>query len=137
MELPGYFLADLPPEAELSPAMIAEACQTLKRNREKHLMSRSTADIVKILAEIAVEWRQPENKFRKLALEFGPAETGFSRPVLERGLDGFFAQMTPENFQALLAQELGEARRIVDLALTEALVVLIKGAQLHRERAPR
>ncbi|HEY4414812.1 MAG TPA: acyl-CoA reductase [Verrucomicrobiae bacterium] len=112
MELPGYFLADLPPEAELSPAMIAEACQALKRNREKHLASRSTTDIVKILAEIAVEWRQPENKFRKLALEFGPAATGFSRAVLERGLDKFFAQLTPENFQALLTQEFGETQRL-------------------------
>jgi hypothetical protein len=34
MNLPNYFLADLPPEAALSPTMIAEACQTLKRNRE-------------------------------------------------------------------------------------------------------
>jgi hypothetical protein len=37
MNLPNYFLADLPPEATLSPAMIAEACQTLKRNREHYL----------------------------------------------------------------------------------------------------
>ena len=42
MNLPNYFLADLPPEATLSPAMITEACQTLKRNRERYLASRST-----------------------------------------------------------------------------------------------
>ena len=29
MNLPNYFLADLPPEATLLPAMITEACQTL------------------------------------------------------------------------------------------------------------
>ena len=37
MNLPNYFLADLPPEAALSPLMISEACQTLKRNREQFL----------------------------------------------------------------------------------------------------
>lgn len=108
MNLPHYFFADLPPEAVLSPKMIAEACDTLKRNREKYLLPRTTGDIVKILCEIAAEWLQPENKFRKLALEFGPAETGFSKPILERGLDNFFKQFTPENFQALLTQEFGD-----------------------------
>jgi len=112
MNLPNYFLADLPPEAVLSPKMIAEACEALKRNREKYLRPRSTDDIVKILCEVASEWLRPENKFRKLALALGPAETGFSRAVLEKGLDGFFRQFTPENFQALLEQELGHAERL-------------------------
>ena len=67
MNLPNYFLADLPPEATLSPTMIAEACHTLKRNREKYLMSRTTDDLVKILCEVAAEWLQQENKFRRLA----------------------------------------------------------------------
>ena len=88
--------------------MIASACEMLKRNREKYLLPRPTDEIVKILCEVGAAWLQPENHFRKLALELGPAETKFSRPVLERGLDGFFRQFTPENFQALLAQELGD-----------------------------
>lgn len=112
MNLPNYFFADLPPEATLSPTMIAAACDTLKRNREKYLLPRSTDEVVKLLCEAAEEWLQPDNKFRKLALEFGPAETGFSRAVLQKGLDGFFRQFTPENFQALLAQELGEAASV-------------------------
>jgi hypothetical protein len=112
MNLPNFFFADLPPEAALSPTMIAAACETLKRNREKYLLSRPTDEIVKILCEIAAEWLLPENKFRHLALEFGPAETGFSKPILEKGLDGFFRQFTPENFHVLLEQELGHARRL-------------------------
>jgi hypothetical protein len=47
-----------------------------------------------------------------LSLELGPAETGFSQAVLQNGLDGFFRQFTPENFQALLAQELGHVHRL-------------------------
>ena len=112
MNLPNYFLADLPPEATLSSAMIHAACDTLKRNRDKYLHPRPTAAVVKTLCEVANDWLQPENPFRTLALERGPVETGFSKAVLERGLDGFFRRFTPENFQSLLEQELGHAQRL-------------------------
>lgn len=112
MNLPNYFFADLPSEAELSPKMIAESCDVLKRNREKFLLPRKTDDIVKILCEVAAGWLQPDNKFRRLALEQGPERTGFSKEILAAGLDGFFRRFTPENFQALLAQELGDAGRL-------------------------
>jgi hypothetical protein len=107
MNLPNYFLADLPPEATLSPAMLSEACQTLKRNRERYLAGRSTEQLVKVLSDVAAAWRQPDNTFRKLALELGPAETGFSTETLKRGLDNFFRQINPDNLQALLNQDLG------------------------------
>ncbi|HEV2434799.1 MAG TPA: acyl-CoA reductase [Verrucomicrobiae bacterium] len=119
MNLPNYFLADLPLEATLSPTMLAEACQTLKRNRERYLAGRSTEQLVKVLSDVAAAWRQPDNTFRKLALELGPAETGFSVETLKRGLDGFLGHMTRENLQALLVQELGEVRRLEAMTATE------------------
>jgi Acyl-CoA reductase (LuxC) len=119
LNLPNYFLADLPPEATLSPAMLAEACQTLKRNRERYLAGRSTQQLVKVLSDVAAAWRQPDNTFRKLALELGPAETGFSVETLKRGLDGFFRQMARENLDAMLVQELGDVRRLDALTATE------------------
>jgi len=112
MNLPNYFLADLPPEATLSPAMITEACQTLKRNREHYLAARSTDGLVKILDEVAEGWLEPHNSFRTLALELGPEKTGFSRATLAKGLDNFFRQLTHDNFHTLLQQEFGHAHRI-------------------------
>lgn len=106
MNLPNYFLADLPPEATLSPAMISEACQTLKRNRENYLANRSTQSLVNFLSELAENWLTPEFPFRKFALENAKA-IGFSRATLERGLDNFFKQLTHESFHALIVQELG------------------------------
>ena len=128
MNLPNYFLADLPPEAELTPTIIVAACDTLKRNREKYLEPRSTDEMINFLCELGAEWLRPENKFRQLALKSqvgvqasacspdtlkrelqssGVPFTGFSPPILARGLDDFFRRFTPENFQALLAQDLG------------------------------
>jgi hypothetical protein len=89
--------------------MIMEACQTLKRNRERYLASRSTGSLVKILSEVAANWLQAGDPFRKLALEAGPAKTGFSRETLAKGLDNFFRQLTPDNFHMLLVQEFGDA----------------------------
>jgi len=115
MNLPNYFLADLPPEATLSPAMVTEACQALKRNREQYLARRTTDQQVKLLSRLAEEWQDAGSPFRQLALERGPGEAGFSRATLERGLDAFFRQLTRENLHALLIQDLGEPRRLDQL----------------------
>jgi len=120
VNLPNYFLADLPPEATLSPTMIAEACQTLKRNRERYLMNRSTDGMVKVLSNVAESWLEPDYSFRKYALELGPAQTGFPHATLMRGLDDFFKQLTRENFHALLIQEFGDAKRLDALTATPA-----------------
>jgi Acyl-CoA reductase (LuxC) len=118
VNLPNYFLADLPPEAVLSPAMIAEACQTLKRNREHYLAARSTESLIKTLSNVAESWLEPDYPFRKYALELGLLQTGFSRETLSRGLDGFFTQLTRENFHALLLQEFGDAKRLDAMCAT-------------------
>lgn len=110
MNLPNYFLADLPPEATLSPVMLGEACLALKRNREQYLAARSTEQLVNTLCEVAAGWLQAENPFRKLAVTEGPAQTGFPRATLEKGLDSLFRQFTRENFRALLTQDFGDTR---------------------------
>jgi hypothetical protein len=120
MNLPNYFLADLPPEATLSAAMIGEACQTLKRNRERYLEHRSTAGLVGLLSDVSKSWLDPGFPLRRLALEQGPAATGFSAATLASGLDCFFKRLTPDNFQALLEQDLGHAQRLDKLVATEA-----------------
>ncbi|MCX6922408.1 MAG: hypothetical protein NT154_04220 [Verrucomicrobia bacterium] len=120
MDLPNYFLADLPPEATLSAAMIGEACQTLKRNREHYLAHRSTHSLVQTLTDVARDWLEPDYPFRKLALEQGPAATGFSRATLARGLDSFFRQLTRDQFHALLEQDLGHAHRLDEMVSGEA-----------------
>jgi hypothetical protein len=118
VNLPNYFLADLPPEATLSPAMISEACQTLKRNRERYLLNRPTESLIKVLSDVADGWLEAENKFRKFALELGPVQTGFSRETLAHGLDNFFKQLTRENFHALLVQEFDDAKRLDAICAT-------------------
>jgi len=120
MSLPNYFLADLPPEATLSPAIVSEACQTLKRNRTQFLARRTTESVIDLVAGVAAEWLDPGHSFRRLALEQGPSALRFSRPTLERGLDAFFAELTADNLGTLVLQELGHPRRLDDFCASAA-----------------
>ena len=119
MNVPNYFLADLPPEATLSPAMISEACQTLKRNRGQYLANRSTQSLVKFLSELAENWLEAGFPFRQMAMENARA-IGFSKAILQRGLDNFLKQLTRENFHALLHQEFGDAKRLDEVCATHS-----------------
>ncbi|HZL42526.1 MAG TPA: acyl-CoA reductase [Verrucomicrobiae bacterium] len=112
MNLPNYFLADLPPEAVLGASMLEEACLTLKRNREKYLAGRSTHALVEILSEVGANWLRPDYAIRKLALELGPGATGFSVQTLTRGLESFFRQLDSESLTGLLVQDLGSPKRL-------------------------
>lgn len=116
MILPNYFLADLPPEATLSSLMIAEACQALKHNRRLYFASRSTQSMVNLLDHLAKDWLEQDYPFRKLALEQGPAATGFSRATLAAGLDSFFVELTQDNLHALLEQDLSHPQRLDEMA---------------------
>ncbi len=112
MNLPNYFLADLPAEASLTPTLITEACQTLRRNRQQYLTSRSTSSIIQLLDSLGREWLDTDSLFRVHMLEQGPAKTGFAQRTLQHGLDSFFKQLTAENLEALVKQELGDINRL-------------------------
>jgi hypothetical protein len=114
LNLPAYFLADLPAGAALTPGLISEACQTLKRNRARYLEGRSTESLIGLLDGVGREWLEADYPFRRHALEEGPAATGFSAAVLAAGLDSFFQQLTEQNLEDLLRQELGHPRRLDD-----------------------
>lgn len=115
MDLPRYFLADLADPAALTPAMVTDACLTLKANRRRYLRERTTADLIDAIAAVAEDWLDPANPFRRLALEQGPTLLGFSAPTLAAGLDDFFGSLTRENLRALVAQDLADPQRLDQL----------------------
>ncbi len=111
-ELPDYFLVDLPPEATLTPTVVREACEALKRNRRRYLLERPTEALLRTLGLVAEKWLDPEYPIRQIALEHGEAMSGFPKHTIEKGLDGFFRGMTQEALNHLILQDLGHVRRI-------------------------
>lgn len=141
MNLPNYFLADLPPEAELTSVLITEACQTLKRNRAQYLEARPTSQILRTLDKVGREWLEESSPFRQAALRDGPERTGFSREALAHGLDLFFQQLTLENLESLLRQELGHLHRLDAFhagedEMTQRRQAWARGPQLIAHLAP-
>lgn len=112
MNLPNYFLADLPDGAPITPNLLADACDSLRRNRESYLAPRSTRAMMDVLADTAAEWLNPEFPLRQMALAKGPAALGFSRQTLAAGLDAFFRQVTAENLGQWVEQDFGHQARL-------------------------
>ena len=70
-----YILADKQ-GADLSDTLIAEACQTLRTNREEYLVQIGNETIISKLVEAASLWLSPDYELRKLALAAAPETTG-------------------------------------------------------------
>jgi hypothetical protein len=119
MNLPNYFIADLPEEAVLTATMISDACETLRRNRTAYLAEHTTDSISKLLGRLAADWLDPEYPFRKLLLEHGPEQVGFSPGTLARGLDRFFKRLTPEALRYLVEQDLGHPARLDQMSASQ------------------
>jgi hypothetical protein len=135
MHLPNLFLADLPPEAVLTPSLVREACLAVKRNRTQWLTRRTSQELVELLAYNAERWLTPDFAFRQLALKRGSAETGFGPSTLARGLDAFFKTLTVESLNGLLTQELGDGRRLDEFSapageLRHGRLALARGPEL-------
>jgi Acyl-CoA reductase (LuxC) len=135
MNLPHLFLADLPPEAVLTPTLVRDACIAIKRNRATWLAARPTQELVELLAYAAERWLQPDNGFRLLALRQAPTELGIGAATLSRGLDGFLRQLTVEGLHALLLQDLGDTRRLDEFCgtpgeLRQGRTALARGPEL-------
>ena len=120
MELPNYFLADLPDRSMLTRQLITDACHTLKRNRLKFLATQTTESLIHVLSKLGREWLDPDFPFRKMALELGPAQTGFGTKTLADGLDRYFKHLTTESLEALVSQDLGSLTRLDEVAASSA-----------------
>jgi hypothetical protein len=112
MELPNYFLADLPDQSALNPGLISEACKNLKRNRERFLVQRPAEEIIRTIATVAKEWLDRDFPIRTKVLEEGPQQTGFTRETIVAGLTAFFGQITKESLEGLVIQDVGKVRRL-------------------------
>ena len=111
-KMPNYFLADLPEKAVLTPAVIAEACDALRQNRRRYLLDRPTESLLRTLGLVAEKWLDNDYPIRRMALERGARQSGFPLSSIQKGLDGLFQEMTAENLNLLLLQDLGHVRRL-------------------------
>jgi hypothetical protein len=114
LPLPECYLADLPPEAEITADLIREAWLALERNRESHLKAMSSREVMQTLENAAALWLEPDSPFMRHALAHGPEQLGFSPRTLEVGLRDLFASITVANLELWIEQDLGHPGRLDD-----------------------
>lgn len=135
LNLPDFFLIDLPEEIGVQPKLVGEACDRLKENGDRYLKPRSTSQIAHSLCNLAENWQDDEFPFRRKLIEEGAEKSGFSIEVLLDGLDRMFSQWTPEKFEFWLTQEFGHVERLDNLVSTrmearENKSSIVRGPQL-------
>jgi hypothetical protein len=113
---PNLFLADLGPELDLTPATVRDACLTIRRNRDAWLSKLRTRQIAEIIAYTAEQWLEPDCGFRARLLQEAPPTLGIGTSTLARGLDTFLRQLTLENLEGVVIQDLGDAKRLDDFS---------------------
>ena len=104
MNLPDYFLADLPAEASLTPDLITQACLTLKRNRHRFLLERTTSQLIETIRDAVDHWLHGTDPFLTRALSGSLSING---DALEAGLRNFFKKITADSLETVLLRELG------------------------------
>jgi hypothetical protein len=112
LNLPECYLADLPPEAEITVDLVREAWLALQRNREQTLAGMTTTTLLRDLENVASLWRDPESPFMRHALAVGPDQLGFSAATLEDGLRKLFSAITVPELEAWIEQDLGHPNRL-------------------------
>ncbi len=131
--LPNLFLADLDSSLVLTPSTVRDACHAIRRNRGSWLARLRTRQVAEIIAYVAEQWLEPHNGFRMRALSEGAAELGMGPGTLARGLDAFLRQLTLENLEGIVTQDLGDARRLDDFS---AGVAEVRGGRSAIARGP-
>ncbi|MDB6129720.1 MAG: Acyl-CoA reductase [Verrucomicrobiales bacterium] len=119
MNTPNFYLADLPKDAELTPKIISEACETLQRNRAQYLKDKSLNQMILLLSQLGEEWSNPDFDFRKRARMEGPEKTGFSKEVIDAGLADFFSKLTSRNIKSWLRIEFGSIEKLQQFSPTQ------------------
>lgn len=80
----------------LNRATLGEIAGHLRLQGQEVLRRKTRAHIIQTLAGIAKCWCLETYSLRKLALERVPANTGFSREMIARGIDLTFSKITKE-----------------------------------------
>lgn len=92
----------------LSPALLREQVDGLLAARERHLAERPTQEIAETIGRVAERFLDPADPLRRAAEDALPAVTGYSPPMVRRGLDAMAAQWRSERLRELLRAEFAD-----------------------------
>jgi hypothetical protein len=94
----------------LTPALLRDQARALAEARERSLVGRPVAEIVRVVDRVAARLLDPVDPLRQTAELALPAITHYSPAMIARVLDRMAADWRADRLNALLSAELGDAR---------------------------
>jgi hypothetical protein len=94
----------------LGPDQLAATMERVATARDAYLAELPIAEVVSRIDRAISRWLDPFSRWRRLAERALPAITGYSEPMVRKGLPGYLATFRQENLWRLLEAELGDPR---------------------------
>jgi hypothetical protein len=92
----------------LTPEQLAEIMERTAAARDAYLSTLPIERIVASVDRAVSRWLDPFSRWRRTAERALPAITGYSEPMVRKGLPGYLATFRAENLWRLLELELGD-----------------------------
>src|SRR3954470_372325 len=94
----------------LTPGQLGEIMERTAAARDVYLATLPIERVVASVDRAVSRWLDPYSRWRRLAERALPAITGYSEPMVRKGLPGYLATFRAENLWRLLELELGDPR---------------------------
>jgi hypothetical protein len=91
----------------LTPAGLAAVMERAAAARDAYLAETPVAQVAASIDRAVSRWLDPYSRWRRLAERALPAITGYSAPMVRKGLPGYLATFRRENLWRMLEAELG------------------------------
>jgi hypothetical protein len=91
----------------LTPAGLAAVMARVAAARDAYLAELPVARVATAIDRAISRWLDPFSRWRRLAEQALPAITGYSAPMVRKGLPGYLATFRRENLWRMLEAELG------------------------------
>jgi Acyl-CoA reductase (LuxC) len=94
----------------LTPGGLAAVMARVAAARDAYLAEAPVAHVAASIDRAVSRWLDPFSRWRRLAEQALPAITGYSGPMVRKGLPGYLATFRRENLWRMLEAELGDPR---------------------------
>ena len=108
-----------------TPSLLSAVALVITQARDTYLATLPVSRIVDVIDGAITRWLDPAYPLRQVAEELLPAITGYSRPMLRRGLPDLLRPFRRRGLLALLKGELGQSRKVKARAIGPRLTTHI------------
>ncbi|MBP3951925.1 acyl-CoA reductase [Halalkalibacter suaedae] len=90
---------------ELTPDMVAQVIETIKKQQQTYLKTLKTNDVIAIMDQAVQKWLDPQYELRQLAERWLPVITGYDREMIRLYINRYLRQFRKEKLQRMIDED--------------------------------